>query len=114
MPAVAGNGVHAATYVAHLTCHHENLYSVGEPITGDEVWCVKCYDYVVVLHVAGKFGVKCDNCNFARNYGGQLSAMTKATSHSIRFLGHRVQVFGPDGFSAVEHLQPQLFDAPPF
>lgn len=116
MPAVAGKGVHCGSYYALLDCLHENIYSVGEPTVGDEVWCAKCYGYTRILHVAGKYGVRCHTCRYARNYGGELTAKTKATSHSLRHLGHRVTLTYPEGAMEEFHNVPQTFDfdTPPF
>lgn len=117
MPAVAGKGLHTTTlYVAFLDCGHEVSFSVGEPTAGDTIWCGKCYMYANVRHLSQKYGVSCNNCRYARNYGGKLTAQTKAAAHAIRFLGHEVEAFGPDGFAETHCHQPQTlqFDIPPF
>lgn len=121
MPAVAGNGLHHSDYVTFLVCRHEVTYSCGEPTAGDLVWCHKCYDYRAVRHIAGKYGVNCSDCRYARNYGGEVSALTKAAAHAFRHLGHSVTVHGPEGFHHEVCIEPQqiMFDdcgeeIPPF
>lgn len=114
MTAVAGKGVHTGNYIARLDCQHENIYSVGEPTVGDDVWCPKCYAYTRVLHVAGRWTVRCDDCRYARNYGGELTAKVKVTAHAMKSMGHRVTLTFPDGGTEVHHHEPQFFDFPPF
>lgn len=114
MPAVAGKAVHCGNYIALLDCHHENQYAAGEPTVGDLVWCPRCYDYTHVLHVAGKFTVRCENCRYGRNYGGELTAKVKATAHSMKFLGHRVVLTYPEGQQEIHHHEPQVFEFPNF
>lgn len=111
MPAISGKGLHTSTlYVANLECDHEVSFSIGEPTTGDTIWCVRCFDYRMVRHIAEKWGVKCNHCSYARNYGGKLSAETKGTAHSIRFLGHEVEIHGPDNYTKVYRHEPQFLD----
>lgn len=115
MSAVIGNGVHRKNhYVAMLDCLHENTYEIGEPNPDDIVWCGKCYGYQTVMHVAGKFTVRCQNCRFSRQYGGELTARVKADSHAIRCLGHTVTLTLPDGTMETKRHEPQSFDFPNF
>ena len=101
-------------YVAYLGCRHEVRYSAGEPIVGDTVYCVRCADYSVIRHTAGKYGVDCRNCRYAKSYGGQLSAMTWAEKHSRKYRLHVIDVFGPEDFHAEVCTQPilDLVDCP--
>lgn len=119
MAAVTGKGLHTdVVFVVRMDCRHEILFKVGEPTAGESLWCTKCYSYQIALHVAGKYGARCENCHYARNYGGQLTARTKATAHSLRRIGHKVIVCGPDDFYEEFSYQVQAqqidFDLPPF
>lgn len=101
-------------YVAYLDCHHEILFKIGEPTAGDKLWCRRCFDYRVALHVNGNSGINCRDCRFARKITGRVSPHTLATSHALRHLGHAVDIFGPDGHKVVR-FEPQLLtDIPPF
>lgn len=114
MPAVAGNAVHVGNYIALLDCLHENIYKCGEPSIGDTVWCARCYEYQTVMHVIGKYTVRCKSCRYARNYGGELTARTKADSHSIRKLGHRVLLILPEGQVEEKFHALQMLEFPNF
>lgn len=94
-------------YVFFLSCLHEVRYSAGEPTPGDQVFCVRCYDYAVVLHRAGLYGVNCRHCKYAKSYGGHLSAMTWAEKHSRKYRFHIIDVYG-ESFHVEVMAQPQL------
>jgi hypothetical protein len=94
-------------YVFFLSCLHTVRYSIGEPTSGDKVFCTRCYDYRMVLHREGLYGVNCRHCRYAKNYGGKLSAMTWAEKHSRKYRMHVIDVYGED-FHVEVTTQPTL------
>lgn len=98
MAGQASSGWHGArTNAAHSTLVSLNCGCVltfsgtHAPKNGEMLWCPR--HERMELQVLDTFITKCDDCNYARHYGGDIrTAQGQAMAHCLRTRTHNVKV----------------------
>lgn len=102
-------------------CRHTARFTVAPPEFGTEIWCPRCWQMRMVVHVSHEdWYVVCEGCKRMRqHYGaGRLRAETVAAKHHNRFPTHKVHIVNAGRVMhtlvMVDVPLPIGDDAPPF
>lgn len=68
-----------------LECEHRVLFKVL-PLLGEEIFCKRCNEYREVIGTSANYRVQCEDCKYARNFGGNDDA---AREYAYRHLEKR-------------------------
>lgn len=88
-------------YTIILSCLHTVIFEDPSPKMGDELWCIRCYDYKRAAVAPPNYVLTCDHgckgTKLKREHGAALiGAETTAVKHSLRRTGHRVTLANGD------------------
>lgn len=80
-------------YLVHLDCHHEVEYD-NPPRIGEDIYCTRCNNSSLVVHMPEEYRVRCDDCQFSRLFGAAyMSALRSADKHHSRYPSHATGIY---------------------
>jgi|SRR3954453_20025441 hypothetical protein len=94
-------------------CLHSAMFPTPLPRLGESVLCTRCNKPVKVITAPHDYRWYCDTCKAGRQYGAAFVTMeTKAATHALRRVGHRVILRDGDDDLRVIHHEPMPIDIP--
>lgn len=79
-----------------LNCGCHRILAGTDRRIGEQVYCTTHKKVAIIVSNLPEYSVRCQQCKYSRRWGqAKVTALTKATSHSIR-LHHAVDIYHGD------------------